>query len=86
MQVVTIFYELDLSPKVLVAGLPDEPSAYQQVSTSVPRLVVPRASFPINLPLQALAARLRAEFEAPACPSVRTSCGVARNGLGTCVF
>ena len=31
---VTIFYELDLSPKVLVAGLPDEPSAYQRVNAS----------------------------------------------------
>ena len=38
-QVVTIFYELDLMPKVLIAGLPEEPSAYQRVRAPESRRV-----------------------------------------------
>ncbi len=38
-QVVTIFYELDLMPKVLIAGLPAEPSAYQRVGVPASDLV-----------------------------------------------
>ena len=41
-QVVTIFYELDLMPKVLIAGLPAEPSAYQRVGAPTSICVVLR--------------------------------------------